>query len=148
LKVGWFLVTVALPVLAPMISLICMKSFPLAIPSAQLALLNLVKDGQLCWAAIGFCTSALYEMAAPCAPGANVDANIQGYLNGAMTFLLVLASLFAACGAILPHTGGYAAGMPRYGHDRVLLVSLGIIVLSASFYSLIHLGAFAPDIWR
>lgn len=67
---GWILVTVALPVLAPMISLICMKAFPLAIPSAQLALLNLVKDGQLCWAAIGFCTSALYEMAAPCPPGA------------------------------------------------------------------------------
>ncbi len=53
---GWFIVTVALPVLAPMISLICMKAFPLAIPSAQLALVKLVRDGQLCWAAIGFCT--------------------------------------------------------------------------------------------
>ena len=146
---GWILVTVALPVLAPMISLICMKAFPLAIPSAQLALLNLVKDGQLCWAAIGFCTSALYEMASPCAPGASVDASFQGYLSGFMTFMLVLASLFAACGAILPHTAGYALGVPWHRRYRVLAVSLAITAMSAGCYSLIHLGAFASsDFWR
>jgi len=146
--VGWFLVTVALPVLAPMISLICMKAFPLAIPSAQLGLVNMIKDGQLCWAAIGFCTSALYEIAAPCPPGAGVAANVQGYLHGILTFILVLASLFAACGAVLPHTVGYALGVRRHGRYKVLMMSIGITLLSAGLYSLIHLGAFAPDIWR
>ncbi|ABF10948.1 hypothetical protein [Cupriavidus metallidurans] len=146
---GWFLVTVALPVLAPMISLICMKAFPLAIPSAQLALVSVVRNGQLCWAAIGFCTSALYELAEPCPPSARVNAIFQGYLNGGMTLLLVLASLFAACGAVLPHTDGYASGVPRRGHNRVLLASLGITSLSAIGFALIPLGALASsDFWR
>ncbi len=75
-------------------------------------------------------------------------AGAQGYLSGFVTFLLVLASLFATCGAVLPHTAGYAAGADQYGHHTVLKMSLGITTLSASLYSLIHLGAFASDFWR
>lgn len=60
---GWFLINVVLPLLAPLLVLLLLKPLPVPHETAKkLSLLIPVKDGQLCWIAISLAASALYDM--------------------------------------------------------------------------------------
>ncbi len=139
---GWILVTLALPLLAPLIALICMRAFPLPVPAERLAWVTVVKDGQLCWATIGFCVSGLYELAEASASGLVMDSTRDQYLNGCLIFVLVLSSLFAACGAAFTTPQHRQAGVSWLKQFTVLAWSLVMASLAASGYSIIHFGLF------
>lgn len=96
---GWFIINVLLPLVAPVLVLAILRALPIPIENRlSLNLLIPVKDGQLCWAAIALSSSALYEMGGRSAmPGV-----IIGYLQGAAVFLIAMSSILVAGGAIFP----------------------------------------------
>ena len=141
---GWFLITIALPLLAPVVLMLCLKALPLPVAPAQMSLLTPVKDGQLCWGAIGFCASALYEISVPGELGILVDQRYAGYLTAGFIIMLVISSLFAACGAIFSIPLGCPAGMPWYKYYKALAVSLAMTGLSGAAYAVVHYGLLMP----
>lgn len=139
---GWFLVTIALPVLAPSIALLCIRAFPLPIRPARLALVNVVKDGQLCWTSIGFCVSSLRELTRTSATGLILSAQRDQYLIGGFIFVLVVASLFAAFGTVFTTPQARRSGVSRIRHFRVFVCSLLMTAASAFGYSVIQFEMF------
>ena len=138
---GWFLISIVLPVVAPICALLFLRPLPLP-PSvrASIRLMTLLKDGQLCWVAIGFCASALYEISvsSPCyfrlAPG-TLD-----YLNGVAIVMIVGSGLLAAGGAMFPTSTERSPGVPWRKHYACFLYALGLTVCAASIYAVVHFG--------
>lgn len=135
---GWFLVTVGLPVLAPALALLCMRMFPLPVPMGQLVMTNLFKDGQLCWAAIGICVSALHDLSNALAGGVSVDITQHQWLEGGLIFVLVLSSLFAACGTAFVTPCMRPAGIAWIRHFSVLTCSLVLTLAAALGFLFVH----------
>ncbi|WP_404995203.1 hypothetical protein [Cupriavidus pauculus] len=136
---GWFLVTIALPVLAPLLSLLCMRAFPLSLPASRLALVNAFKDGQLCWPSMGFCVSGLYELTGSTAAFL-ADAPGHQYMGAALIVVLVLASLFSSCGIVFTTPRRRPAGVTWLSHFRVLATSVVLVAVSAFVFTIIHLN--------
>jgi hypothetical protein len=59
---GWFLVNILAPLLLPVLVILPLKPLHLPVPPSRLRLMAAVKDGQLCWGAIGISASAIYEL--------------------------------------------------------------------------------------
>ena len=58
----WFFVTVMVPLLAPFILVPIFWILPISAHlKVDAKLVALAKDGQLCWVAMGFCVSGLYD---------------------------------------------------------------------------------------
>jgi hypothetical protein len=111
------------------------------LPAKTAALLKFVtpiKDGQLCWAAMGFCASALYEMAEPGAGGKPLDRAYAGYAQAGLIVLILAASVIAAAGAVFPTKAGVPPGCAWYKHYKALAMSLVLAGLSASAYTVVH----------
>lgn len=142
---GWFLVTVAIPLVAPIVLLALFWLLPLppAIAS-QVRLLVPIKDGQLCWGAMGFCVSALYEIAEPSATGRPIDPALVGWANGGFIVLLVFSAVLAAGGAVFSTPLGVPAGVDWRRHYATMLASLGLTALSAGAYTVVHFQVSVP----
>jgi hypothetical protein len=102
-----------------------------------------LKDGQLCWVAIGFCASALYEIgiANPC--NFRLPAGMLDYLNGVAIVMIVGSSLLAAGGAMFPTSADRPQGVSWGKHYACFLYSLALTVCAASIYAVVHFG-FTP----
>ena len=136
---GWVLLTVVLPLVAPIFLVLPFRYIP--IPAANRALAEFVspvKDAQLCWGALGFCVSALYEMAEPGKGGHVMDRAYVGYLQAGFITLLVASSVMAACGAIFPTTLGVPPGVAWYRHYAAFTASLLLTVLAGVGFALVH----------
>src|ERR1700678_1855991 len=60
----WFFVTVMVPLLAPFLLVPIFWILPISAHlKVDAKLVALAKDGQLCWVAMGFCVSGLYDLA-------------------------------------------------------------------------------------
>ena len=140
---GWLLVTIALPVLAPVISLLCMRAFPLSTSVERLALINVLKDGQLCWPSMAFCVSGLYELTQ-----ASTSTTLRfaagaldpQFATSALIAMLVLAGMFAAGGSVFITPRRRPAGVVWFKHFRLLACSLALVACSAGLFSFIHFG--------
>jgi hypothetical protein len=136
---GWFLLTVVLPVIAPIGGLIVFWLLPL--PAAVKSALKLVipfKDGQLCWASMGFCVAGLYELAEP-APGARpLDHAVTNWSNAGLILLLVFSALLAAGGAAFPTPYPPPAGVKPSAHYATMLASFLLITLAGVAYTVVH----------
>ena len=136
---GWFLITVVLPLVAPVLLIMPFWALPLPPANAALAkLISPVKDGQLCWGAIGFCVSALYEMAEPGKGGHPIDGAYAGYVQAGFVILLLAASLIAAGGSIFPTHLGAPTGIGWYRYYKALTASLGLTLLAGGAYTMVH----------
>jgi hypothetical protein len=142
---GWFLVTILLPLIAPLIGSAIYRIFP--IPNKPLFLdsvISTIKDGQLCWAALAFCCSALYEIDVPPEGGtAIIAAANAGKARFTVTLLLIIAGMIAAGGAAFPTDLACPQGEKWAKHYEVMVASFGITGLSAIGYALIHYGIFS-----
>jgi hypothetical protein len=89
---GWLLINICLPVVAPLGMFLVFPCIPLPrISRKRLNPIMAVKDGQLSWVAIGFCASGLHEA-----------SGLAGneWLSGALMLVLVCSSLLACGGAL------------------------------------------------
>lgn len=136
---GWFLVTVVIPLVAPIILLSVFWLFPLPPPmAAQVQLLAPIKDGQLCWGAMGFCVSALYEIAEPGLPDHALAHGLVGWANGGFIAILVFSALLASGGAVFTTPLNVPAGVSWQRHYATLLLSSGLTLLAALGYTVVH----------
>lgn len=137
---GWFLITIMLPLIAPLMASAVFKTVPLPIPAN---FMGPFKDGQLCWVALAFCASALYELAVPGERIPAISETRKNWLSGSIIPVLVLAALTAAAGGI------FNTPLPRPGHVawekhfQYFLYSVAITLLAACEYMVLHYGLLA-----
>lgn len=125
----WFLINILLPLVAPILVLAMLKALPM--PQANKEALHLlapVKDGQLCWAAIAFSASALYEIGIR---ASSVSSAHVGYLQGVAVFLLAMASILAAGGATFSTPLVKPGAVPWIRHYSTLIISILLVVWAA-----------------
>lgn len=136
---GWFLVTVVIPLVAPIVLLAVFWLLPIPpAVSSQLNLLLPIKDGQLCWGAMGFCVSALYEISEASGSATAIPVEMVGWANGGFFFLLLLSALLAAGGSVFPTPMAVTPGVDWRRHFATMLASLVLTVLAAVAYTVIH----------
>ncbi len=136
---GWILISVVLPLTAPLIALLFLR--PLALPEPlrpSLSLMVPLKDGQLCWGAISFCASSLYELGVRNWERTGITISGHGYLIACLIVLLVVSSLLAAGGAIFPTSNTRPPGVRWHAHYKCFLVSLALTFCAALAYILVH----------
>jgi hypothetical protein len=126
---GWFAVTILLPCLAPLLASLTFKLLTLP-DGVEARPMNAFRDGQLCWAAIGFCASALYELG-------QAESEEAGWIHGGLTLVTVLSSLIAAGGAIFPvrSRSTTANWIWRY---RCLMASVILCMAAGVLYTIVH----------
>jgi len=135
---GWLVINILLPFFLPLIGILPFKILPLPL-GVEVRFIALVKDGQLCWAAIAMGASALFEYFN--ASRENLATFPQG---GALLFVLSLMMFLAV---------GLAAGgavfntkylRPPYSfkgwvtHYKTLIGSFIVSVLTALLSSILH----------
>lgn len=131
---GWFVINILLPLVAPVLVLAILKALPIPIENRlSLNLLVPVKDGQLCWAAIALSASALYEIGSG---RAVINVATVGYVHGAAVFLIAASSIVAAGGAIFPTPLQRPPGVPPIRHYSTFAFSF-FLVLWASMVRLV-----------
>jgi hypothetical protein len=136
---GWLLISIILPLVAPICALLFLRPLPLPPELAPLRdLVVPIKDGQLCWVAIGFCASALYEMAVTSFCGTHVLRAYGGMVTGGLVTVLAGSSIVAAGGAIFPTATVRRPSTTWMHHYSCLIVSLALALCAAALYALVH----------
>lgn len=127
---GWLLINICFPIVAPLAMYLVFVCIPLPRrPRKRLNPILTVKDGQLCWVAIGFCASALHEI-----------SGVVGFdwLNGGLILILVLSSLLA-CGGALFQTTIHRAGDGAWArHYRCFIGSAFLTACAGSLFAVAH----------
>lgn len=127
---GWLLINICLPIGAPLGMYLLLPFLPLPrLLRRRLNPLMAVKDGQLCWVAIGFCASGLHE------------ATVGGadeWLIGGLVLILVLSSLLACGGALFQTAVRDVRSGAWLGHYRCLVGSALLTLLAAGLFSVAH----------
>jgi hypothetical protein len=141
---GWFFVSILLPLLAPIAAMWVFQRLPLPVPRERKSLLAPIKDGQLAWGAVAFCALAMYEAAVPGPDGAMVAESVRGYANGLFIAVLVCSAFLAAGGALFPTKIVAPVIGPWYKYYQTLAVSLAFTVLAAGGYTGVHYGLLSP----
>lgn len=131
----WFIVTVVLPLSLPVLAMLCLQLFPTFASTARWIVP--IKDGQLCWGAIGMAFSGMYEILFP-AQSANVDGGMRGAAVIGFALLLFFSALIAAVGAIAPTVMPKPAGAEWYRHYSILAASLAITLVAIVSYTVVH----------
>jgi len=137
---GWFIVSIVLPLIAPLVALAVFKTLPLPV---GFTLIGTFKDGQLCWIALGFCASALYEIATPATGGPPLRSGTIAWINGALVGVLVLSAMTAAGGAVFSTPSLRKPGVKWYVHYKCLVTSLIMTLFAAACYAVVHLNLFS-----
>jgi len=135
---GWFFITILLPLTAPVLLMLILRTVPLPQPWARTPIVELIQDGQLCWLAMSFCASALYELATRRELLELLGQTLVGYLNAASMITLFLSSTYAMLGAVFGarrHEASECSGVQRYGQ---LVASLLLTGLAGAGYTAIH----------
>ena len=120
-----------------MIAAVIFKAVPLPV---TIELMAPFKDGQLCWGALGFCASALYEMDVPGEHGPIISQAVKSWISGGVIALLVNAALLAAAGATFVTPLPKPAGVKWRQHFVCFLFSVMITMLAACAYAVVHFG--------
>ncbi len=136
---GWFLVNIIVPLVAPVLIVFLLRPIPLpAATRSSLQWIAPVKDGQLCWVAIAFCASALYEYGTQASELGSTPAAILQVLNGLANVCLVMSSIVATGGALYPTPLHRPRNAGWLRHYSCFCVSLFFAIASAGLYAIIH----------
>lgn len=141
---GWFLVSILLPLFAPIAAMWVFQRLPLPVSPERKSLLVPIKDGQLCWGGAAFCALAMYELAVPGPEGALVSESARGYANGGFILLMVPSAFLAAGGAIFPTEIVVPLAEPWHKYYEALATSLVLTILSGGAYTVLHYGLLRP----
>jgi multisubunit Na+/H+ antiporter MnhB subunit len=132
---GWLAVTIAIPLVAPILLMAIYSVLPLPPRfSAKTKLIVPVKDGQLCWVGISFCASAIYEIADT--PGPNGQP--AWWVIGGLIVALVGCAFFAASGAVFSTPLRKPTDPHWRQHYKTLVWSARLTVVSAVIYTEAH----------
>jgi len=127
---GWLLINICLPILAPLGMYLVFNCIPLPrVPRKRINPLLAVKDGQLCWAAIGFCASGMREVYG--------KAGTE-WILGILVLVLVLSSLLACGGALFQTSIREVRRTAWFSHYRCFIGSLMLTVCAAALYVAAH----------
>ncbi|WP_295993653.1 hypothetical protein [Rugamonas sp.] len=132
---GWLLITILLPLVAPLLALLVFKLFPQPNP---LPLIAPFKDGQLCWGALGFSASGLYEIFSSGSEGMTITAASTGWMAGVLTVSLVFSAMIAALGSAFPKSPTPPPGVSLVKHFACFLASVMLSLLAAVLYAVVH----------
>ena len=101
----WFFVTVMVPLLAPFLLVPIFWILPISAHlKVDAKLVALAKDGQLCWVAMGFCVSGLYDLAELVInAGIPYDSSSAGALFILNLMASALFTILAAAGYTVIH---------------------------------------------
>src|SRR5471030_1299470 len=132
---GWFFITILLPLVAPLLALLVFKLFPQVSP---MPLIAPFKDGQLCWGALGFSASALYEIFSSGNKGLAITAASTGWLAGMLIVTLVFSAIIAAQGSVFPKAITPPPGISTARHFNCFFASVALTVLAAILYAVVH----------
>lgn len=139
---GWFLVSIVLPLIAPNILLMIFGLLPLPARTQKLVKWAApIKDGQLCWAAAGFCASGLYELSLAKEVLSGGTALPMGYVQSGLILLLVMSSFIAAGGAVFPSKLEVPSGAKWYKHYKAMTASVAMTFFAGGAYTVVHFGA-------
>src|SRR5471032_3363937 len=131
---GWFFITILLPLVAPLLALLVFKLFPQVGP---MPLIAPFKDGQLCWGALGFSASGLYEIFSSGIKGWALTAS-TGWLAGMLILILVISAMIAAGGAAFPKPAVPLPGIGTAQHFACFFASVAITLLAGILYAVVH----------
>lgn len=141
---GWFLVSILLPLLSPIAAMWVLQRCRLPASPQQKSLLVPIKDGQLCWGALAFCALAMYEIAVPGPEGVLVSEGIRGYANAGFTLIMIPSAMMAAAGAIFPIAIASPLTESWYKYYETLATSLALTVIAGGAYTVVHYGLLKP----
>jgi hypothetical protein len=128
---GWFFIAILLPLLA----LLVFKLFPQVSP---VPLIAPFKDGQLCWGALGFSASGLYEIFSSDSRGIAITAASTGWLAAMLIVTLVFSGIVAAGGSVFPKSPTAPPGISTARHFACFFASLIAALLAATLYAVVH----------
>jgi hypothetical protein len=135
----WFFVTILVPLLAPFLLVPLFWILPISSHlKADAKLVALAKDGQLCWVAMGFCVSGLYDIAARVTSHAPYNASSAATLFIGLVIVLVISAILAAGGAVFPTLLRVPEGVVWYRHYLNLIASSIFTILAAADYTVVH----------
>jgi len=135
---GWLVINILLPFFLPLLGILPFKILPLPI-GVEVKFIALVKDGQLCWAAIAMGASALFEYL-----NASRENLAAFSYNGSLLFVLSLAMFLAvglAAGGAIFNTEYLKSPYSLKNwirHYKTLIGSFIVSVLTAIFSSALH----------
>jgi hypothetical protein len=136
---GWFAVNILAPLFLPFIGLMALKLLPLGSGvSDNLRFMAIVKDGQLCWAAIAMGASSLYES------WTALEANRQISGGGVLLLtccMMLPAIILAAAGGVFstPLLKAPSGGFRKWcSHYKVFVGSSTLCTLTAIAYTYLH----------
>ena len=135
---GWLVINILLPFFLPLLGLLPFKILPLPL-GVEVRFIALVKDGQLCWAAIAMGASALFEYF-----NASRENLATFSYNGSLLFVLSLAMFLAvglAAGGAIFNTEYLRSPYSFKNwirHYKTLTCSFIVSVLTAIFSSVLH----------
>lgn len=142
---GWFLVTVVVPVIAPFVLLPVYWLLPIPVASkANAQLIVLAKDGQLCWAAMSFCVSALYEIAEPAIPAQALERAEANWANAGFIVMLLICAMLAGGGAVFPTPNPAPPSTNPFKHFATMTASIVLTLLAAGAYTVVHYKVSSP----
>lgn len=136
--VGWLVINILLPFFLPLLGILPFKILPLPL-GVEVRFIALVKDGQLCWAAIAMGASALFEYF-----NASRENLAAFSYNGSLLFVLSLAMFLAvglAAGGAIFNTEYLTSPYSLKNwmcHYKTLIGSFIVSVLTAIFSSALH----------
>jgi hypothetical protein len=133
---AWFVVNVLAPVLLPVAGIFPLTLVPVGAP---VRLMAIVKDGQLCWAAVAMGASSLYETFAAVAANKPVDGS--GGCLLIICFVMLQAMVLAAAGSVF--STPLPVRRPKTfwawcNYYRAFLGSCVLWVIMAGDYTVLH----------
>lgn len=133
---AWFVVNILAPMLLPIAGILPLMLVPVGVP---VKLMAIVKDGQLCWAAVAMGASSLYETFAAVAAKKPVDGS--GVYLLLICFLMLPAMVLAAAGSVfstpLPTTPP-ATIWAWCAYYKAFVGSCVLCALTAFGYTILH----------
>jgi hypothetical protein len=148
----WLGANILLPIIMPQIGMLILILLLARNPTPPtgLNIMAVVKDGQLCWAAIGMGAASYYDVWEAVYRHRPVP-EWSGLAELALLLLMLPAILVAAGGAVFPtplkpHTGSATVHAQKAGalwawlsHYGIFTASAGITLCAAAIYATLHL---------
>lgn len=134
---GWFFVNILVPVFAPLALLLPFRPFRAHLPEDARRHLRWwmpLKDGQLGWAGLAFCSAAAYELE----DGPFQSTTTAHGLLAGLVVVLLGNCFLAALGGVFPSEPDVPDDVPPWRHYPVLMLSVWLASVSALALAGVH----------